>query len=279
MVFGQSSGLFLVSSSRGEPEWSVVYEKAIRDDGTLLFPERLTQEFLDKARRTMGSYLFANQYQNEVIPEDEKRFKPHWLKYYHEIPTHCHKFAFIDPAIGQKNHNDYTGISMVHVDSDSHWYLNLAKRERLTPTEIVSKVFELHEKFGLQAIGVESVGYQEALLYLLAEEMRRRKKVVPVVEIKRKAISKETRILALVPRFEWGLISIAQGMRDFEDEYGTFPRGSHDDILDAVASLEEIVFYPQKQEKKLEKPHSPHDPDYERYIIQQLTKRANNPED
>jgi predicted phage terminase large subunit-like protein len=253
--------------------WSVVYEKAIRDDGSLLFPERLTHEFLAQARKTMGSYLFANQYQNEVIPEDEKRFKPHWLKYYKEIPAGCHKFAFIDPAIGQKDHHDYTGIAMAHVDSNAHWYLNMAKRERLTPTEIVNKVFELHEMFGLQAIGVESVGYQEALLYLISEEMRRRKKVVPVVEVKRKAVTKQTRILALVPRFEWGMISCAQGLTAFEDEYNTFPRGSFDDILDALASLEEMVFYPEKKEVTLAKPSNPNNPQYEKWYIQQLTRR------
>lgn len=256
--------------------WSVVYEKAIRDDGSLLFPERLTKEFLDGARKTMGSYLFANQYQNEVIPEDEKRFKSHWLKYYKEIPPNCYKFAFIDPAIGQKDHNDYTGIAMVHAATDMQWYVNLAKRERLTPSEIVNKIFEMHEKFQLQAIGIESVGYQEALLYMCAEEMRKRKKVVPVVEIKRKAQSKTSRILAMVPRFEWGTISIAQGMTDFEDEYNTFPRGAHDDILDSLASLEEMVFYPENKEVKLERPNSPAHPNYEKWYIQQLQERANN---
>lgn len=253
--------------------WSVVYEKAIRDDGSLLFPERLTKEFLESARRTMGSYLFANQYQNEVIPEDEKRFKPQWLRYYKSIPANTYRFAFIDPAIGQRDRHDYTGLCVIDVDSDGHWYLRIASRARLTPTQIVAKMFDLQTQFACQAIGVEVVAYQEALLYILSEKMRERKQMLPVKGIRRTAVSKETRILGLVPRFEWGGISIAQGMTDFEDEYNTFPRGSHDDILDALASLEEIVFYPQKEEKKIEKPHSPNHPDYERYVIQQLHRR------
>lgn len=255
--------------------WAVVYKKAIDKDGSLLFPERLTKEFLDKARRTMGSYLFANQYQNEVIPEDEKKFRPEWIKRYETIPSNVHHFAFIDPAIGQKDHHDFTGVVVIAVDTDGLWYVKVANRYRMGPTEIVQKVFELQRNFNCKAIGVESVAYQEALIYLLSEEMRKRQKTVPVKEIKRKDISKNSRIQGLVPRFEWSRILLAQGLVDLEDELGSFPRGSFDDLLDALASLEEVVFYPQKVEEKLEKPNSPADPNYERWYRQDAARRAN----
>ena len=260
-------------------KWSLVYEKAIRTDGTLLFPQRLSKEFLDSARRTMGSYLFCNQYQNECIPDDEKTFKPHWLRYYKEIPANTFRFGFIDPAIGQLKHHDYTGISIIDVDSEGIWYLRLASRERLTPTGIVDKMFSLCHEFQLKALGVEVVAYQEALLYILSEKMRRDGKTIPVTGIKRDKTSKQTRILGLVPRFEWGRLLCAQGMVDFEDEFNSFPRGSHDDILDSLASLEEIVFYPQKdKERKIDKPHSPHHPDYERWVIRQLAEQQRQSE-
>lgn len=259
--------------------WRLVYKKAIADDGTLLFPERLTKEFLERARRTMGSYLFANQYQNEVIPDDERRFKKHWIRYHSAIPSNVYRFAFVDPAIGQKDHSDYTGYCVVDVDSDGQWWTRLARRERLTPSEQVDLMFRLHAEFGLKGLGVEIVAYQEALLYMLDEEMRRRKVILPVKGIRRQAVSKETRILGLVPRFEWNRITLAPGMTDLEDELLSFPRGSHDDILDSLASLEELVFYPEKEkEKPLEQPHSPADPNYERWVIQQLAKRQSQDE-
>lgn len=257
-------------------KWSVVYKKAIEPDGTLLFPERLTKEFLDNARRTMGSYLFANQYQNEVIPEDEKSFKPEWLRYYKALPKTKHSFAFIDPAIGQKLHSDYTGIVVVDVDHTGTWYLRAANRYRLTPTQIVDKIFEIQKTFQCLAIGVEVVAYQEALLYILDERMREKGVILPVTGVTRSRVSKESRILGLVPRFEWGRLLIAQGMTDFEDEYGSFPRASHDDLLDALASIEEIASVPTLDVEKLSKPHSPHDPNYERYYIQQLAEGRQN---
>lgn len=224
----------------------------------------------------MGSYLFANQYQNEVIPDDEKTFKPHWLRLYKQIPDNTYRFGFIDPAIGQDKHHDYTGIVIIDVDTDGVWYLRVAAHYRLTPTEIVDKMFQLQEEWQLRALGVEAQAYQEALLYILSERMRQTSKTIPVVGIKRTQISKNTRILGLVPRFEWGRLLISQGMTDFEDEYSSFPRGSHDDILDSLASLEEIVFYPIKKEIKIEQPHSPHHKDYERWAIRQLVERQRN---
>jgi predicted phage terminase large subunit-like protein len=255
-------------------DWSIIYEKAIREDGSLFFPERLTPEFLDKARRTMGSALFANQYLNAIIDEADRYFKAHWLRYYKTIPTPVYSFGFIDPAIGQKDHHDYTGMAVIDVDTEGTWYLKYAQRERLTPTEIVERMFSLQKEFNLNALGVEIVAYQEALLYLVDQEMRKRKVILPIKGIKRTLVSKQSRVLGLVPRFEWGRILINQGMIAFEDEYATFPRGRFDDILDSLASLEELVFYPEKKEKKLEKPHSPHDPNYERWYIQHLAGKS-----
>jgi predicted phage terminase large subunit-like protein len=260
-------------------EWSVVYKSAYNEDGTLFFPERLTKDVLDRMRKTMGSYLFANQYLNQVIPDDAKSFKPNWLRYYDTIPSNILTFAFIDPAIGQKDHHDYTGIVVVSVDENGNWYLRVANRYRLTPSQIIDKMFEINKQFSCIAIGVEVVAYQEALLYMLDGEMRKRDVIIPVKGITRSRVSKQTRILGLVPKFEWGRLYLSQGMLDLEEEYATFPRGSHDDILDALASIDEIAFVPEKEkEKPIERPNSPHDSNYERWIIRQYAA-GNNPTD
>lgn len=255
--------------------WSVTYKRAIEPDGTLLFPERLTQEFLTNVRKTLGVYLFANQYQNEVIPDEEKRFKKEWIRYSGELPEQVYRFAFIDPAIGQSKHHDYTGIVVVDVDVDRTWHIRLALRARLTPTQIVAKLFELQKQFKCQLIGIETVAYQESLLYFLDQEMKRSGQIIPIHGVKRQGIHKNTRILGLVPRFEWGQIYLARGLMDLEQEYATFPRGSHDDLLDALASLEELVYYPQRVKPDLLVAPPPQSPDYESWYIRNMHKKAN----
>lgn len=257
-------------------KWSVVYKKAYNEDGSLFFPEKLSQSFLDDARKTMGSYLFANQYLNEVFPSDEQTFKPHWIQVYPSLPLGTYTFAFIDPAISTKDGADYTALTVVDVDYDKNWYVRVAKRERLTPTQIVSLCFDVYHEFKPKVIGIETVAYQEALLYMIEEESRKRREHLPVTGIKTGTDkTKEMRIMGLVPRFEWNRIFLAPCLYDLQQEMMQFPRGSHDDLLDSLSQQETIIYYPTVAVERNAQ-YSPHDMRYEKQIINNLVERAND---
>lgn len=248
-------------------KWAVVYEKAIRDDGSLLFPKKLSADYLQRQRKAQGSYIFAHQYLNEIIPSDDQDFKKEWLVYYESLPKIKHTFAFVDPAISLENAADYTAFVVVDVDVDNQWYLKLARRVRITATQTIALIFKLQEQFKCQMIGVETVAYQKALMHFLDDEMRKRKTTIPVTDINRGPDkSKLTRIRSLVPRFEWGRIFVKPGLYDFEDEYTKFPRGTYVDLLDALASIEEIAYPPEKP-KELDIEPAPNHPDYEKWYI------------
>ncbi len=252
--------------------WEILYKSAEGPDGTLHFPEKLTRKHLDMARRTMGSYIYANQYLNKIIPDDMQTFKKEWLRTFTDFPKdeQLYVFCAIDPAISQEEGADFTGIVVVAVDSHTNWYVQVAKRERLTPTQIINLCFELNDRYKPMAIGIEGVAYQKALLYMMAEEMRKRNKVVPVSEIKHQnKVSKEMRIRAMVPRYEWGLIYHKQGLYDLELELLQFPRSSHDDIIDALAMVENIVMYPEQKRNKNDRPNPSNAQAYEKWYIQQ----------
>jgi predicted phage terminase large subunit-like protein len=254
--------------------WEVIYERAIRDDGSLFFPERLTHEFLDSARIHMGTQKFYNQYQNEVISGDDRPFKKDWLKYYKEIPRNHFNFCFIDPAISQSDSADYTAIVVVATDDQGQWFLRSAFRQRLTPPQIINKLFDVFTEFQCLNMGIETVAFQEALMYMAHEEMIRRNIFLPLTDIKPSTKkTKEMRILSLVPRFEWGRIEVGQGLYDFEAEYLDYAgsRSKHDDILDALASIDEIVSYPSVLKEEI-KEVPPQDPNYERYYRMKLAR-------
>ena len=252
--------------------WEVVERKAIFDDGTLFFPEKLTHEFLQMARETMGSYLFANQYMNEIIPSDAQSFKKEWFKYYQELPKRLNYFAFIDPALSETSSADYTGLVVIAVDVDGNRYVVFARRYKITPTEIVKLIFDVNRKYKPRAFGIEEVAYQKALLYFTAEEMKRRNEIVPIVGVRPpNDKTKQMKILELVPRFEWGHIYISQGLHDLEMELLTFPRGAHDDLIDALASMNTIIIAPER-ERVSDKPPHPSSPQYESWVIRQKQK-------
>lgn len=249
--------------------WDVVYERAIRDDGSLLFPKRLTHEFLAAARRTMGPYLFANQYQNKVVPEEAQKFRKEWIRYYGELPSPLAHTIFIDPAISEEDAADFTAVVVVATDCDRNWYLRRIIRERMNPTRTIELLFSLVETYLPQRVGIESVAYQQALVHFTREEMRRREKYFSVHEVKRLPTeTKRMRIMRLVPKYENGKIFHKGDEKDLEDELLFFPRAAHDDIVDALASCEEIVSYPEKR-KTSEKP-APNAPDYESWYIESL---------
>ncbi len=255
--------------------WSVVYKKAIQTDGSLLFPERLTREFLDNARRTMGSYIFANQYQNEIIPDGEQTFKKNWIRYYHTLPSTLHTFCFIDPAISEAATADFTGVSVVSTDMDKNWYVRLSQRYKCNPSQLIELLFKLYKEFKPVMIGVEDVAFQRAIVHFAHEEMKRRNQYIPVTGIKiGHDQTKEMRILSLVPRFEFGTLFLSNACKDLELELAQFPRGSHDDCLDSLSSLNQIVYYPSERRKEDVTPNA-NDPRYESQLIRKLVERAN----
>lgn len=255
--------------------WAISYDKAIREDGSLMFPKKLSEDYLRRQRKAQGSYIFAHQYLNEIIPAEDQDFKKDWLRYYTELPRKKHTFAFIDPAISLEDHADYTAFCVVDVDVNNHWYLKVAKRARITATQTVKLIFDLQHIFKCNIIGIEVVAYQQALMHFLGDEMRRRKTTIPIHAIRRGPDkSKTMRIRSLVPRFEWGGISIKAGLHEFEDEYMKFPRGTWVDILDALSSIEEIAYPPEKERPNDKRP-APNSPDYEKWYIRNKTQTPN----
>ena len=125
-------------------------------------------------RSEQGSYIFSNQYLNEIIPLDMQTFRKDWFVHYDAIPKNHLNFAFIDPAISQADTADFTGVVVVSVDQENRWYVRFAKRYKITPTQIINLIFEIHKNFKCAGIGIEEVAFQKALIYMMGDEMKRR---------------------------------------------------------------------------------------------------------
>lgn len=256
-------------------KWAVAYDRAIREDGSLLFPSKLSKEYLDRQRKAQGSYIFAHQYQNEIIPSDDQDFKKEWLIYYDELPKKLVTAVVIDPAISLDQGACFTSVVALSCDVNNHRYLRVAKRFKITATQTVETIFKIYDLLKPQIVGIESVAYQMALLHFCLAEMKKRKISIPLHAIKRAPDkSKMTRIRSLVPWFEWQGTSVKPGLNDFEDEYQKFPRGTYVDILDALADAQELVWAPELEKESTKAP-PPNHPLYESwYIKHQLNKES-----
>ncbi len=243
--------------------WGLVYEKAYNDRGELLFPERLGWDELKKIKKEQGTYVFANQYLNQVIPDDQKKFRKEWYRNYTKLPSHKLTFAFIDPSTG--GGTDYTALVVMDVDQKNTRYVRVAQRFYIQTTEIVDLIFEVNRRFKPAWIGVEEVAFQVMIVQLVVQRMKATGEKVPIAGIKApNNETKEMRLLGLVPWIQWGDILFADGLVDLQTEMFDFPRGSHDDLLDALEAVNRNA-HPPQEEKDDERPN-PASEEYERWF-------------
>jgi predicted phage terminase large subunit-like protein len=114
----------------------------------------------------------------------------------------------------------------------------------MTYSEIISELFRIYTsddfkdvknmKIIMEVIGTKSLSYE------LANEQRRRGTWLPITEIKHQSNSKEARIRALKPFYEYGHvwhIKECPQIEELEDELLHFPRGKHDDLIDPFSTI------------------------------------------
>jgi predicted phage terminase large subunit-like protein len=203
-------------------------------------------------------------------------FKREWVKYYDTTPTNKNTFVFIDPAMSESDGADYTGVVVVHVDSNNRWFVEVAQHRRIRPTDIIELMFTLYDQFSPSVIGIEDIAFQKAIVHFAHEEMRRRNKIIPLMGVNPGVDkTKEMRILGLVPRFEWGNIFLNRGLTDLEDELFKFPRSKHDDICDALSSIGLIAYAPKEEKPRDARPNPSNAAEYERWYRSQLSRGKN----
>lgn len=220
-----------------------------------LFPQKFTLDVLQTLKREKGPYEFSAQYENNCVPLEDARFKQDWFKIVleDELKTrNINYFTMVDPAISQKKGSDKTAIVTIGVDEFNNWFIRNIIWGQMLPNEIVENVFNNWEQYHPKKIGMEMVAFQRSLQYAIHDEMRRRNIFLPMVELKADK-SKDERIMGLVPRYAQGAVFHLQQCpyRDMlEEELVWYPRGKHDDIIDALAYGLQIAVSSRKRETK-----------------------------
>lgn len=231
---------------RMQNEVDIYIRGAYKPDGTLYFPELLSADKLKELKSIEGSYIFSSFYLNDPVDEDSSLIKRSQIKYYEEgqQPSNLVLFAMSDPAVSQEIKSDYSCILLVGVDSMGNWWVRQTIRSKLSVGEFIGSLFEVYLENRPVSMTLEIIGQAQGLMAPIHDEEERRKVYLPLVEIKsRGTVTKEMRIRSVLqPRFERGQIFIRRDMVELEEEILKFPKGRHDDMVDALTDLEEIAF-------------------------------------
>lgn len=223
-------------------DFNILIRKAILPDGKAFFPTRLPLTELTKLKHKLGSGHFSKQYQNEPIDDETATFKRRdMVKRDWEIVKDrpINWYLSVDPSYAGE-YSDYAALVVVGMDFQRELYIRHVCREKMTYSDIINKIFELNTQYQPKMIIIETVFAQKSIMYELNNEQKRRGAWLPIQEIKQQSKSKEERIRALAPFYEFHHIFHIKGcpqLDELEYELLRFPSGKNDDTIDALANV------------------------------------------
>lgn len=230
------------------------------DKDQLLWPELIGKEKLqgkmDMARSLGRLSSYYREYESKVVGDEDQLFKPEYFRDYqgelkddlmgnpYVYITHrtgsdgklekldepesiaVNLFMGVDPASSTNNRADYTVIMVIGVDAKGHIYVIHYTRKRMPPAEVLRAVERVWTSFKFTRGQVETIQAQEYIVSMLREK--------GIFLLSRKPRQgKEERLVRLEPKFAQGQVWTLATHTELKKECLDFPRGKHDDALDA----------------------------------------------
>lgn len=242
-------------------DYNIFIRRAIKDDGTALFPQRLSLVELEKIKQKQGTSHFSNQYMNEPVSSDDATFKREYLdkaridwELVKDQPMNW--YVMCDPSF-EGPYSDRAALVVGGMNHLRDVFFRHIVAQKMNYSRIIEALFDLNNKYQPKIIAVKTVSSAgKSFMYELNNEQKRRGVWLPIRELKDNK-NKEDRIKGLAPLYEFGHahhIKGASQLLDLEDELLKFPVGKTDDIIDAAASILEIATPPnaktsQREEK------------------------------
>jgi predicted phage terminase large subunit-like protein len=241
-------------SSRKKPSWIAVKYRAHTNDYTgILWPERYDKDFfVTKRQEFMDQGLpdvYSQEYLNIPIDESLSYFrktdfldfteedhvllqKPDWKK-------HFNFYVSSDLAVSQAETADFSVFVIGGTDENGTLYVFRVIRERMDSQEIVETLLSLQRVYDPIAVSMEKGQIEKSIGPFLRQRMLETGDFLSLLPLA-PSTDKPTRARSIQARTRAGAVKFdkrADWYLDFEDELSIFPRGKHDDQVDAFAYL------------------------------------------
>jgi len=271
-------GALFIGTPAGKNHFYDLYQDAEKDDDWETFQYNSTDnplidpEEVEVARRTMSTQAFRQEFEASFVSFTGGIFKSDWIQTDDKEPEDGNYVIAVDPAgyeqvekeRGIKGSKlDETAIAIVKISGDTWWVKDIL-HGRWSIKETAKKILSSAIENQATTVGIESGALKNAILPYLEDEMRIQGRWVPITDVTHGGKKKADRITwALQGRLEHGKIIFnpkPSYIKDLEVQLTEFPtKGTHDDIIDALAYIDQVSVADFMHTIELEEDWEPYD--------------------
>ena len=252
------AGWLLEEMAAGADQWDVLSLPAINEDGEALWPGKYPIERLEKTRRVIGTRDWSALYQQAPAPDEGDYFKSDWLKPYTQQPDRdtLRIYGGSDYAVTADG-GDYTVHIVIGVDPANRMYLLDLWRGQTDSADWIESFCDMVAAWKPIGWAEERGQIRSGVGPFLTRRMRERRTHVHREDFPTRG-DKSIRAQSMRGRMALEGLYVPQNASwypDFERELLSFPMGKHDDQVDALGLigqlLDKMIAGPKKP---LEKP-------------------------
>lgn len=239
-------GWLLDEQKKGGEVWDVVDFPAIathddilgRKPGEALWPERFSIPDLERIKKALGPFWFSAMYQQSPVPAGGAIIKREWWKYYPTLPDKKAFRRYIwawDTAVKSGQENDFS-VGIYMGETETGYYVIDLFREKVEYPDLKRALAQKYHGSRASAIIVEDKSSGQQIIQEFSRGDR-----LPIIAAgkDKKGVmpDKVARALVVTPMIQSGLVYLpenASWVADFVSECLSFPKGKHDDQVDAL---------------------------------------------
>lgn len=222
--------------------------KLVRSAGEALHPARYSLDLLRRLKATMHPRSWNALYQQKPVPDDGEFFCRDQIIEYDPAHGRMDGTAYIacDFAITDKESADWTVFAVgLHMPNDTVHVDDIIRFRSGDAFRIVDTLLTLFIRYKVNnpVLGVEDGQIWRSIQALFFAEARKRG-IYPSVELLKPLTDKSARARPLQGRMQMHMVTFQRGAGWLEkaaEEMLRFPSGVHDDIVDALAWMMQLV--------------------------------------
>jgi predicted phage terminase large subunit-like protein len=240
------SGRLLAAQAAGGDRWEVVEMKAISESGEALWPEKYDLAALQRIKVASTAHHWSALYQQSPIVEEGGFFQEAWIKPIiwpnNRPPPFIRCYGSSDFAV-TKGGGDYTVHTVIGIDPENRMHLVDLYRAQAAPRDSVEAMCDMIRKWKPAFWAHERVSLVSGLQPYIETRMRAREAWVQN-ELFVARFDKAVRSQSFRARMQLNGLYVqadAPWLADFKAEILAFPDGAHDDIVDALGLVGQLM--------------------------------------